>query len=241
MCSLCIDALSSTTVYVVFCNVSIVFFYTSPSQLQRLIGNSTRGYAEGMRDQALFENELYIASVGAGRLVVLDTWNCMLREIVIGPDGPGDFRTASYRLFGTIVRGLPLCSALQQPRWLFPLVKYTSNAYFVFVNTQNGRLFQFYSHLRQTVPTNIYLDPSKVVLTVLSTTSMLNLYVLYTDNTLVTYSQSGEKCPTDYTSYAGSDCSQYVPWRNGAFDGYYVEPSGFAVKCAAAACSLGIF
>ena len=56
------------------CNQSFLVYLdlTSGSKMGILIGSSTRGWRDGFRTQALFEDELYVASGGPGRLFVLD-------------------------------------------------------------------------------------------------------------------------------------------------------------------------
>lgn len=59
------------------CNQSFLVYLdlsVSNSKMGVLIGNSTRGWRDGFRTQALFQDELYVAWGGPGRLFVLDRY-----------------------------------------------------------------------------------------------------------------------------------------------------------------------
>lgn len=75
--------------------------------LQVLIGKSGEsGWADGFKTQARFGVELHVTAGGAGSVWVLDRWNCVVREVVVWPGGPGDYRTRVYTVHGLTERFL---------------------------------------------------------------------------------------------------------------------------------------
>jgi hypothetical protein len=74
--------------------------------LQVLIGKSGEsGWADGFKTQARFGVELHVTA-GGGSVWVLDRWNCVVREVVVWPGGPGDYRTRVYTVHGLTERFL---------------------------------------------------------------------------------------------------------------------------------------
>ena len=232
ICSITHDA-DNNVFHAVFCGVPIIFFMnkTNNMQPQRLIGQSTSGYLEGMKNEALFGIELYVyyISYKPQSILVLDTINCLLREIIIGDEGPGDFMTKSYFVAGTIINNNIVCDILKFPRYFYPL----QNLLVLFINDQN-KLCQYHVFKTKVVCMSITIDTTGLR-SIISDTSGTLLYLIYTSTTVI-YSMPGTLCPDDYTSLAGGGCSIYKPWNNGK--GYYIQ-NGVAIQCAPANCPAG--
>ena len=232
---------SSNTIFFTYCNVSMVFYIDKDKKPQRLIGSETMGYKEGMKNDALFENELYVAvsqrpETGIDVIIVLDTYNCMLREILIGPDGAGDFRTKSFLLYGSVANGQPLCDKLTFPRYLWPLMDITLPIW-AFLHNGNT-ICQVHTLTKKVACTTIIWTDIYPIRSIRASNDGLYLIVI-TDYSKTFYSNSGGICADDYTSYKGSACSLYYPWNNGAFGtGYYLN-DGVPVLCSAATCGWG--
>jgi len=244
ICSLTPDGYDNY--YVVYCNVSMIFFFNYQLKRNiRVIGNSTSGYQEGMRDEALFSYEMYVSMYSTNsnseiNLIVIDTWNCVIRQVVIGSNGPGDFRTTSYKLAGNVVNNFPLCdNELNKPRYLFPLISLLQPTLIAFVN-YNNVLCQFHTQQRQVVCLpNIILDTTNLR-SISSSLDGLSLLIEYTDGYMYLYTHTGTKCPDDYTSLKGSDCSIYRPFKGGVInEGYYIDDDGVAHECIPAVCAIG--
>jgi hypothetical protein len=109
--------------FLVYVDLSPVLFYPGA---RLLIGSEMRGWRDGFRTQALFGDELYVASGGNGTLFVLDTWNCLLREV---DAQPGSYLTRVYTVWGnqeklSLLTPQPKCygtGALAWPRRFWPL------------------------------------------------------------------------------------------------------------------------
>ena len=89
------------------CNESFVAYVSlsaaTPPGLHVLIGQpGAPGWADGFKTQARFGVELHVASeaYGMGSVWVLDRWNCVVREVVVWPGGPGDYRTRVFTVYG---------------------------------------------------------------------------------------------------------------------------------------------
>ncbi len=235
---------SDSTIYIAFCNISMLFYMDNNDQsIYRLIGTNTVGYVEGMKNEARFNQELYIAtSADPNRLIVLDTLNCVIREVIIGPNGAGDFRTQSFWVYGGTT-----CNILHQPRFLFTL----TNNILAFVDNTNiiGQI--------HTTARKVSFLPRTLVYPVKSignTNDGYALVVFYTNGIIETFINQGsvcvlgyiagvdcdaQLCPDDYTSYPGSSCTIYAPWNEGSFvDGFYIQ-DGFPRKCIQADCGWG--
>jgi hypothetical protein len=156
VCSITQDT-TNEMFYLAMCGVPTIFYFDrQTSKMGILIGNSTSGYQEGMKNDALFEDEIYVSYYNR-RVLVLDTLNCVLRDVVIGADGPGDFRTKSYYIYGTVQNNQPLCVALVQPRYFFPL----SNFIIAFVH-DTKRLCQYHFVLRKIVCMKDFVVPTEL-------------------------------------------------------------------------------
>jgi hypothetical protein len=246
VCSMAYDKDRTNNLYLVFCEVGAIFFMLPNSSLvQRSMGFSDTGYQEGMQFQAKFGKELYIALLkDAGKLLVLDSENCVLREIVFGPSGPGDFRTKSYHISGVVVNQVPQCTDLIAPKHLFPLVTIPQTTYFVFTNkvssSSNTRyMCQYHAH-RKKVLCDVKLPVFTGYSGVYVGMDMMSLTVEYASlSSLDRFSRTGDPCPNDYTSLKGSDCSLYVPWNGGVWDiGLYLV-DGVAHVCEKPVCDPG--
>lgn len=238
ICSLAYDEINHET-YVVFCQTGMVFYLNSQEKLVKVIGQNKLGYLEGMRDEALFQDELHILCHKARHLLVLDTWNCVLREIVLGPDGPGDSRTKSYRLYAELSADKPICDMLWQPRFLIPLLQYNYPSIVAFVN-RKSQVCQYHILLYK-----LYCLPLEIVtvqdrlIGIHATTNGLQLILEYKDFYDVV-EDPGTPCPDDYTSISGGLCSLYYPWNNG--EGSYISPeNGTAYPCLHQICDPGWF
>lgn len=223
-------------VYLVFCNTSMIFFWdTTQIKPTSLIGNMTRGYQEGFKNQALFENELYIAAVSSdpNRMIVMDTWNCVVREVVLGPNGPADFRTRSFLLFGTVYNKKAFCIDLITPQWLFPLY----GDLVAFIN-DHKIICQIHTK-RRMYKCMINYNFMQTNFTYMSSPNSSTLVLYYTHQT-VEIRSTFIACPNDYTSYEGSSCSIYAPYNAGNFGGFYLI-DGIPYKCVEPACPLGSY
>lgn len=245
VCNIALD--KNMDMYLVYCNMSSIFFMPQQTLTSvRVIGNSTSGYQEGMRDDAMFSYELYIAVYSsptnqATNLLVLDTWNCVVRQVVIGPNGPGDFRTKSYWLAGNVINNFPLCNDnMAYPRFTFPLQSISSPKFIAFVNSQN-QLCQFHT-MRKTISCPITINNQRTLQGVQASPDSLLLTLEYTGGYTETYTHLGQKCPNDYTSIKGSDCSIYRPYNNGLLNGgYYITDDGTPYDCLPVTCDIGYY
>jgi hypothetical protein len=199
-----------------------------------LIGNMTIGYQEGFKAQALFENELHIAAVPSdnNRIIVVDTWNCVIREVILGPNGPTDFRTRSFLLFGTVYNKRSFCVDFIHPRGLYPL----HGDLVAFINNRNT-ICQIHTKRRlYQCMFNYEFSP----------TNFIHMYSINAGTLVLEYNTrtieltpTQTKCPDDYTSYEGSSCSIYAPWNRGNFGGWYIDSNGLANRCVEPTCPLG--
>lgn len=235
----CSVTVGSGVIYVVYCGMSIIFYLDSQRNSKRLIGNSTNGYQEGMKNDALFESELYITYV-SDRIVVLDTFNCMIREVIVAASGPGDFRTKSYWVYG--VRdgyNQPVCSganSLNTPKRWYVL----QPNYLAFVN--NYQYICQYQTINKRVLClqNSFTEP---IVGLFATTNGYQLFIEY-ENSYTVMSDPGQPCPElDYISVPGGICDVSRPWNNGAFSttdvkSYYIV-NGVAYECTPAICQIG--
>lgn len=236
----CSATVGQGVVYVVYCDMSIIFYLDTSKKSKRLIGSSTNGYQEGMKNDALFESELYIHYV-SDRLLVLDTLNCMIREVIVPTGLPGDFRTKSYWVYG--VRdgnNKPVCSganSLTTPRYWFPLL----SSYIAFVN--NYQYICQYQTINKRVlclPMYTLIEPIEGLF---STANGYQLFIEY-EKSYTVMNDPGQPCNIlDYTSVPGGMCDVYRPWNNGAFSSvalrsYYII-NGIAYECIAAVCGIG--
>lgn len=222
--------------FMAFCNTSMIM-YLQQGKYYRLIGRNESGYAEGFRDTALFGDELYLyMSTDSNRLIVLDTYNNCFREVVVGPNGPGDFRTKSYRITTS-------STTLYSPRFLFPLHG-ASSTVLGFMNNYNT-ICQFQSVLRIVACTSIVIavaDMPVISMSASDNNRSLNVYLTLEKRI---YQNTGNSenyvCPDDTTSLPGGDCTVAAPFNGGVFDiGFYIL-DGVKTTCTAAVCPPGYY
>ena len=176
-----------------------------------LIGSNSRGWRDGFRTQALFESELYVAS-GAGlggSLFVLDTWNCLVREVVVW-DRPGSYLTRVYTLWGNqeklgLVPPQPKCygtDALAWPRRFWVL----RDGWLAFTD-ENG-VWQLHVGTRELLAMigesvgGFEADG----LVGLDVTDRFTLRLYFAGGVMWSVPALQEACPPDTTSLAGGDC-----------------------------------
>jgi hypothetical protein len=238
-------------IYLTLCNVSMIFYLDSDNRIQRLIGRNFTGYNEGMKNDALFESELYIAATTDNkRLIVLDTFNCVIREILVGPAGLGDFRTSSFLLHGQVYGSSPVCDELGYPRYLWPLHTIYGDIW-AFLN-HGDSICQVHTSLRKVACSTIQIDDTKVIKSIRANDNNTVLVLIYTyDKTFYWnagnpcfYENTGNcdvyKCPDDYTSHPGGKCTIYTPWLQGAVGGFYIQ-NGIPYTCTGAVCLSGFY
>ena len=222
-----------------FCNTSFIAFLdlniTTPVP-RVLIGSDTMGYAEGFKDQALFQRVLYLAwETGRNSLYVSDTLNCALREVSV-PTFPGDFVTRSYLVHGVVA---PICStvpsAILYPGRLFPVLNQT---YFLFPASDG--LYQLDSFSRSVARvlassyTPVWMPDLSQLLSLEVTTNASEMTLSFAQVKAI-LSPRQERCPIGFTSMAGGDCT--IPCSTST---NYVEPlSGECKACRTRDCSVG--
>ncbi len=249
ICSVAYTA--NENIYLTLCNVSMIFYLNTNNKIRRLIGRNYTGYNEGMKNDALFESELYVAATSNNqKIIVLDTFNCVVREIVVGPNGAGDFRTTSHLLYGQVYGNTPVCDTLEYPRYLWPLHTIQGGIW-AFLN-YDSQICQIHMDLRKVACSSVLLDDNKILKSVRASNDSQVVVLIYTldktyhwnagnpclyqDNTNCdTY-----KCPDDYTSKPGTSCTIYAPWLDGAIGGYYIQ-NGIAYTCTGSSCTLGYY
>jgi hypothetical protein len=210
-----------------------------------LIGNGTLGWADGFRTQALFENELYVASGGNGTLYVLDRWNCLLREVVVW-DRPGSYLTRVYTLWGNREKmGLappePKCygtGALAWPRKFWAL----RDGWLAFAD-EDG-LWQFHTRTRELLLMVKETDGSfeADALAGVDATDAFTLRLYFEGGILWEVPAAQAECAADYTSLAGGDCSVGCRWLSTAgVPAQYVDnATGLCRACTPGlACGVG--
>jgi len=211
-----------------------------------LIGNGTLGWADGFRTQALFENELYVASGGNGTLYVLDRWNCLLREVVVW-DRPGSYLTRVYTVWGNreklgLVPPEPKCyglGALAWPRKFWAL----RDGWLAFAD-EDG-LWQFHTTTRELLLMIKETDGSfeaDALAGVDAQTDVLILRLYFNGGILWEVPAAQAECATDYTSLAGGDCSVGCRWLDAAgVPAQYVDnATGLCRACTPGlACGVG--
>lgn len=230
------------------CNQSfLVFLNLSRANpgLAVLIGNSTPGWRDGFRTQALFESELYVASSSYNNrtLFVLDRWNCLLREVVIYGE-PGGYLTRAYTVWGnkdklSLPVPEPRCygdGGLASPRRFWSL----QEGWVAFAD-DNG-LWQFHTQTREL---KLMIKESEGLfeaddLVDVDTTDEFTLRLVFKDTVWLVTAQEQE-CPPDYTSVPGGDCTVDCPWlSSGLVPARFVNRTGGAcVSCSQIECGYG--
>jgi hypothetical protein len=234
-CSIAWDH-ANNILFFVYCDIPIILFTqydgNSFSSIQRVSGNYTTGYKEGMQYEALFGKELYIAYVqNINRIYVVDTYNNMLRLIAPSPDGWADFRTKSYKVYGA-----PTENLLLLPRYLFPMQSVYSPEYISFQHDLDNKHYLCYLYVPQNIVqclNDIVIDDYILGIYVSSDNAEL---ILQYSNYNHSITRLSTPCPDDYTSLQGGDCSIYKPWNNG--QGHYIQ-NGIAYPCITTTCAAG--
>ena len=209
-----------------------------------LIGNSTPGWRDGFRTQALFESELYVVSGGRNdTLFVLDRWNCLLREVVLYGE-PGGYLTRVYTVWGSKDKlGLPVPEAkcygpgsLSWPRRFWAL----RDGWVVFAD-DNG-LWQFNLATRELVSmireTEGAFEADELL--DVDATDQFTLRLVFPATTW--YVRALEAvCPDDSTSLAGSDCAVDCAWLSSSLTParYVNRSTGLCVACSDLVCGYG--
>ena len=241
ICSMVFSTISSQDyVFCVFCNQSFISYRRIDDPFQRiytLIGNSTSGWNEGFKTVALFGTELYIANGRTNKhLYVLDTWNCLLREITI--DTPGSYSTRSSTVYGETRKlellNKPTCYGrygLAYPHSFF----YGIGGYLFFFDKIN--LYQINSQNNR-VSVVLELD--------ILQSADIQLGVIMQDwSSLVVFGNHitamSMPCPPETTSLRGGDCQIVCPWLNteGVPDRYVDQTNGICTPCAFPICNVG--
>jgi hypothetical protein len=239
MCSGVLGSWSGKTyMFGALCNQSFLVYLdlsSASSSMGVLIGNSTRGWRDGFRTQALFEDELYVASGGAGRLFVLDRWNCMLREVVVW-DEPGQYRNRVHTVWGVTSELGPRCfglGSLAWPRRLWDL----PGDWLAFAD-EDG-LWQFHTGTRELArmvrESDGAFEADDLVLLEVSDDE-LTLALWFKGGTKWTVTAGQERCGPDWTSLAGGACSVECRRSN---QKYVDQATGLCVACTQVACGVG--
>lgn len=212
-----------------------------------LIGNSTRGWRDGFRTQALFESELYVATQAGsqGSVFVLDRWNCLLREVRVWASNPGDYRTRSYTLWGNtdklvLVPPEPKCygpGSLAWPRRFWPL----RDGWLAF-GDEDG-LWQFNTQTRELLEM-IREELGQFEVDGLFGIDLLDPYTLvlaFLDGVVWVVRAAQAACAQDTTSLAGGDCTVDCYWKDstGASRRWVDQTTGLCMPCTTPVCGNG--
>lgn len=231
------------------CNTSFLVYLnlSNPGMgLRVLIGSGQRGWRDGFKTQALFESELYVAGTGNGTLFVLDTWNCLLREVVVW-DRPGSYLTRTHTLWGntdklTLDPPESKCygpGSLAWPRRIWPL----RGAWLAFAD-EDG-LWQVHTGTREVLETVKEEDVpggfEADALLALALPDEFTLELTFEDGALLALEAAQEPCPDGLTSLAGGACTVECRWRDqaGAPVQYVDQATGLCRPCARPACGRG--
>lgn len=202
------------------CNQSFLVFLNlsrpTTRGLEVLIGNSTPGWRDGFKTQALFESELYVAPSAWSNetLFVLDRWNCLLREVVLYGE-PGGYLTRAYTVWG---RTEKLASLVPEPRCYgagglaAPRRFWALRDGWVAFADDNG-LWQFHTRTRDLVLMLRESDGGFEAdeLVDVDTTDEFTLRLVFADAVWLV-SAEAQACPTDSTSMPGGDCTVDCAW-----------------------------
>ena len=232
-----------TYVYGALCNQSFLVYLdlsVSNSKMGLLIGNSTRGWQDGFRTQALFQDELYVASGGDNsRLFVLDKWNCLLREVVIW-DTPGGYRNRVHTVWG-IMSDLgggayePRCYGLGGLAWPRKFWDLTGD-WLAFAD-EDG-LWQFNKVTRELARMVLESDGQFEAdgLEWVEATADTTLSLWFTGGVKWTVAAGQAKCPVDWTSLVGGGCIVECRRSNGMF---VDMETGACRPCTTLSCGVG--
>ena len=234
------------------CNQSFLV-YLDLSQagagLRVLIGDGERGWRDGFKTQARFESELYVAGEGQGRLFVLDTWNCVLREVVVW-DRPGSYLTRVYTLWGDtgklgLAEGAEAkCygpGSLAWPRRFWPLLGAGIAGWLAFAD-EDG-LWQFHTGTRELleVAKEAAVEFEADELEHVTLTDPFTLRLLFRGGYEMLLEAAQEPCPDGRTSLAGGECTLECRWLDlsGRPARYVDAATGQCRACTRPACGVG--
>ena len=225
------------------CNQSFLVYLnlSAPApKLGVLIGNGTRGWANGFKSQARFQSELHVTR-GARNdtLFVLDRWNCLLREVVIGGE-PGGYLTRVYTVYGVDYKlkianlKEPKCygpGSLASPRRFWPL-----RDQWVAFAVDDG-LYQFDMGTREVVLMGLEAtDFQAESVARVTSPGVFTVQLEFWDGSAQNVKALERPCPDDTTSLAGGDCT--VACKLG--EGHFVDPvSGGCTPCVQLQCGAG--
>ena len=250
VCSVCSSWIgSSRFLFLTICNQSFVGYMnlSGGAVFHILIGNSTGGWQDGFRTDALFQNELYVTNGPENKtLFVLDRWNCLLREIVITV--PGDYLTRVYTLYGLTskfaITGEPRCyggGSLLAPRRFYYGAGNADRSR-IFFGDENG-IWEIYSELRSVIlAVSGKLiqgwNPERLQGLDVASHFVLNLWY---QGFLINITALSSICPSGKTSLDGGDCSISCTLQDERGNGVnYVDPAtGLCLPCQNPACGLG--
>jgi hypothetical protein len=202
-----------------------------------LIGNATSGWNEGFKTEALFGSELYITNgLSPDTLYVLDTLNCLVREITI--DYPGSYKTRSSTLYGKTKKlellGLPACygtGGLAYPRKFWTGL----GPYIFFLDAHNAYQLNLVTNEVATLLGGRGLSG----LAGSPDVSIKDYFQLSIHGYTVT--ATSIRCPPETTSLAGGDCDIPCPWLNmeDSPENYVDQATGACMHCTNIECDLG--
>jgi len=232
-------------VLVVFCNTTFISFLDlqlSTPIPRLLIGGSMPGYAEGFRDQARFNEELYIAVEGSGpNIYVSDRLNCAIRYVSIPTDvWPGSFLTRSYWVYGSSAGS---CRITEQsvlfPGRLFGIISQSMFLFFTSVG-----MYQMDSRTRNVVEVfSLSVIPNwmsgldqlqDIELGGSDNMNVSELRLRFANFTAVVIPNQ-QRCDPGTTSLVGGDCAIQCPIVSS-----YVDPdTGLCKLCFTRECLVG--
>lgn len=222
--------------------------FVKEQSLRVLIGQAGNpGWADGFKTQARFGVELYVTS-GArnGSVWVLDRWNCVVREVSIWQNRPGDYRTRVYTVHGLtdkffLVPPEPKCygsGSLAGPRQFWEpgpglgIVLFTDDNGLWQLELESGALGRV---MGEGWDLNWRFEADELVSVSTQSGDRLALLLQFRDGTAWSVRANVEVCPDDTTSNAGGDCVVDCVWNEGAAGSYYVNRStGACVSCGGA-------
>jgi len=240
------------------CNESFLA-YLNLSETRKGLGvligvPGTRGFRNGFRREALFEGELYVASgrpvanvngTWTPSIFVLDRWNCVVREVVLYGE-PGGYLTRAYTVGGddaNLANGLGLAkcsgpSALSWPRKFWAL----GNDWLVFADEVGlWQLDVVRRELLLMVQEAAGGFEADDLLDVDLAGDEFTVRLMFKGNTTWYISALQDRCPDDWTSMDGGDCTVECRWLSGGgvASRYVNQSSGVCVPCSTLQCGFG--
>lgn len=231
------------------CNQSFLV-YLNLSQpvagLRLLIGDGERGWRDGFKTQARFESELYVAGTGGGTLFVLDTWNCLLREVVVW-DRPGSYLTRVYTLWGDtekLTLEVPEAKCYGPGSLAWPRRFWSLGGPWLAFADEDG-LWQFHTGTRDlletvkegSVPGGFEADE----LLEAGRPDEFTLRLVFRGGGVLRLEAAQEPCPEGLTSLGGGACTVECRWRDlaGRPARYVDQATGECRACSRPVCGRG--